>query len=188
MSAESDEDVAMMLRVKRGDEAAFEGLIERHQARVLGTVAKMLAGATDAEDIAQQVFLRVWQSAARYEPTAKFTTWLLTITRNLVFNEMRRLRRAKWVPIEGDDHAPRDFPDEQTPDASQNAAASDLQAAIARAISHLPEQQRLALILRRYEDLPYEEIAEILHVSIPSVKSLLFRARTTLKAELTTHL
>jgi len=186
MPDDPNEDVVLMLKVKLGDEQAFEELIARHQARILGTVAKMLGNATDAEDISQQVFVRVWQSASRYQPTAKFTTWLLTITRNLVFNEMRRLRRAKFVPmdVETEDHAPRDIADETNPDASQAAATADLQVAISRAIATLPEQQRLALILRRYEELSYEEIAAVLKTSVPSVKSLLFRARTMLKDQL----
>lgn len=186
MPDDPNEDVVLMLKVKLGDEQAFEELIARHQARILGTVAKMLGNATDAEDISQQVFVRVWQSASRYQPTAKFTTWLLTITRNLVFNEMRRLRRAKFVPmdVETEDHAPRDIADETNPDAAQAAATADLQVAISRAIATLPEQQRLALILRRYEELSYEEIAAVLKTSVPSVKSLLFRARTMLKDQL----
>ena len=89
----SDEDnVALMARVKEGDERAFERLVEIHQGAVIGTVTRMLGNVEDAHDVAQQVFIRVWKSAPRYEPTAKFTTWLYTIMRNLVFNEMRRQR------------------------------------------------------------------------------------------------
>src|ERR1700730_17336777 len=91
--SEDAEDVRLMLLVARDDRAAFEELIERHQALVVGTVARMLGSNSDVEDIAQQVFVRVWRSAGRYVPRAKFTTWLLKITRNLVFNEMRRTKR-----------------------------------------------------------------------------------------------
>ncbi|MGH8047718.1 MAG: RNA polymerase sigma factor, partial [Chthoniobacterales bacterium] len=79
-----------MMRVRGGDAGAFATLVERHQHRVIGTIARMLGSPDEAEDLAQQVFVRVWKSAARWEPSAKFTTWLLTITRNLVFNEVRR--------------------------------------------------------------------------------------------------
>src|SRR5438128_12659790 len=89
-SEEDAEDVRLMRLVSEGDTSAFEELVERHQALVAGTVARMLGSNSDVEDIAQQVFIRVWKSASRYVPRAKFTTWLLKITRNLVFNEPRR--------------------------------------------------------------------------------------------------
>ncbi|MEI6034202.1 MAG: sigma-70 family RNA polymerase sigma factor [Verrucomicrobiae bacterium] len=180
------DDIALMLDVKRGDERAFESLVERHQLRIVGTVAKMLGGEAEAEDIAQQVFVRVWQSAPRYTPSAKFTTWLLTITRNLVFNEMRRRRRAHLVPIDADDpdRAPRGHPDASARSASEEASEGELQEAIARAISSLPEAQRMAVVLRRYEDMPYEDISKVLGTTVPAVKSLLFRARSELKAQL----
>src|SRR5437773_5790308 len=93
-------DVRLMRLVGRGETNAFEELIEKHQALVAGTVARMLGSNSDVEDIAQQVFIRVWKSARRYVPRAKFTTWLLKITRNLVFNEMRRTKRRAHVPLQ----------------------------------------------------------------------------------------
>src|SRR5438477_7708789 len=99
---EEAEDVRLMSLIAQGDSAAFERLMERHQALVIGTVARMLGSNSDVEDIAQQVFLRVWKSAGRYVPRAKFTTWLLKITRNLVFNEMRRSKRKGHVPIQAE--------------------------------------------------------------------------------------
>ena len=92
-SDENAEDVRLMRSVAEGDTSAFEQLIERHQALVAGTIARMLGSNAEVEDIAQQVFIRVWKSAGRYVARAKFTTWLLKITRNLVFNEMRRAKR-----------------------------------------------------------------------------------------------
>ncbi len=188
--AGSSDDIALMLRVKEGDEAAFEELVERHQYRVVGTVAKMLGGESEAEDVAQQVFVRVWQSRGRYSPSAKFTTWLLTITRNLVFNEMRRRRRAKLVPFELDDgeHPVREHPDPRMPSASEQVLGTELQEAIGRAIASLPEAQRMAVVLRRYEEMPYEEIAKVLETTVPAVKSLLFRARADLKDRLKSYL
>src|SRR5437868_8809774 len=101
-SEEDAEDVRLMRLVSRGDTSAFEELIERHQALVAGTVARMLSSNSDVEDIAQQVFIRVWKSARRYVPRAKFTTWLLKITRNLVFNELRRTKRHAHVPLQSE--------------------------------------------------------------------------------------
>src|SRR6202140_2490611 len=101
-SEEDAEDVRLMRLVSRGDTAAFEELIERHQSLVAGTVARMLGSNSDVEDIAQQVFIRVWKSAGRYVARARFTTWLLKITRNLVFNELRRSKRRAHVPLQAD--------------------------------------------------------------------------------------
>src|ERR1043166_2495789 len=120
--AEEDaDDVRLMQLVGRDDTQAFEQLIEKHQSLVAGTVARMLGSNSDVEDIAQQVFIRVWKSASRYTPRAKFTTWLLKITRNLVFNELRRTRRHVHVPIQSKPEA-EEIPlkDETTsmPDAS----------------------------------------------------------------------
>jgi RNA polymerase sigma-70 factor (ECF subfamily) len=183
------QDVRLMGLVGRGDTAAFEQLIERHQTLVAGTVARMLGSNSDVDDIAQQVFIRVWKSASRYVPRAKFTTWLLKITRNLVFNELRRSKRHAYMPMQPDPEMEelrvKDAVD-QAPDALLLEA--ELQRKIEEAILSLPESQRMALILRRYEDLSYEQIAEILNLSVPAVKSLLFRARTELRARLSKYL
>jgi RNA polymerase sigma-70 factor, ECF subfamily len=180
--ADDAEDVRLMRLIGRSDDDAFEQLIERHQTLVAGTVARMLGSNSDVDDIAQQVFIRVWRSASRYVPRAKFTTWLLKITRNLVFNELRRSKRHAYVPMQPDpemEELPVKDAVDQAPDALLLEA--ELQRKIEEAILSLPESQRMALILRRYEDLSYEQIAEILDLSVPAVKSLLFRARTELR-------
>lgn len=187
--ASEDEDVRLMLRVKTGDAKAFEQLVEIHQRAVIGTVMRMLNNLDDAHDVAQQVFVRIWKSAPRYEPSAKFTTWLFTITRNLVFNEMRRRNRKREVSMEAgqEEHHPEPAsPRRDQPDAS--AEREELESAIDRAIQSLPEKQRLAVCLRRYEDMPYEEICTVLGMSLPAVKSLLFRARNDLKEKLAGYL
>ena len=161
------DDAALMAGAARGDIAAFEQLVERHQALVIGTVGRMLGnnsgvlvglGDSRVEDVAQQVFVRVWKSAGRYRPTAKFTTWLLTITRNLVFNEARRRKRhpGDLLDVHEGEGAPAlvdsagRIPDEQLLEA-------ELQREIDRAIFALPEKQRMAIVLRRYEDKSYED-------------------------------
>ena len=189
-SEEDAEDVRLMRLVGRGDTTAFEELIERHQSLVTGTVARMLGSNSDVEDIAQQVFIRVWKSARRYVPRAKFTTWLLKITRNLVFNEMRRSKRRGHVPLQsepgGEDHPP--LKDETNPAPDASLLESELQQEIEEAIMQLPDSQRMALVLRRYEQLSYEQIAEVLDLSVPAVKSVLFRARTELRSRLSKYL
>jgi RNA polymerase sigma-70 factor (ECF subfamily) len=177
-------DVELMRLAGRGDERAFEKLVERHQNLVLGTVARMLGSAEGAEDIAQQVFVRVWQSASRYRPEAKFTTWLLTIVRNLVFNESRRRSRGFFQTLENEDGAALEIRDDSMPDAVAQLDERELRSAIDAAIASLPEAQRLAIVLRRFEGMPYEEIAEVLKISVPAVKSLLFRARVDLRERL----
>jgi len=185
----NDYHVRLMMEVKRGDINAFEKIVELHQGAVIGTVAKMLGDKCDAEDIAQQVFIRVWKSAARYEPSAKFTTWMFTITRNLVFNEMRRRQRKPSVSMdEREEEYNLLAPDEAALAPDQQVLENELVKAIDSAIQALPEKQRLAVILRRYEDRSYEEIGDILGLSLPAVKSLLFRARAQLKENLQPYL
>src|SRR5437016_12558160 len=139
-SEEDADDLRLMQLVGRGDTDAFEQLIERHQALVAGTVARMLGSNSDVEDISQQVFIRLWKSARRYVPRAKFTTWLLKITRNLVFNEMRRTKRRAHVPLQSEPGA-EDPPvkDEMNlaPDAS--LLEPELQRTTEQAMLQLPD-------------------------------------------------
>ena len=170
---------------------AFRELVETHQHRVIGTVAKMLGDDSDAEDVAQTVFIRVWKSAPRYEPTAKFTTWLFKITRNLVFNELRRRKRHPTQSLDATDDPddrPHQFADPGVKPADTALLDDEMQAAIQRAIEELPEAQRMAVIMRRYDETPYEEIAAVLDLTVPAVKSLLFRARTELREKLRAYL
>ena len=188
-SGDDAEDVRLMQLVAGGDTTAFEQLVERHQTLAAGTVARKLGSNSDVEDIAQQVFIRVWKSAGRYVARAKFTTWLLKITRNLVFNEMRRAKRHPHLPVQiepGAEEMPLKDEAMATPDATLLQA--ELQAEIEKAIVLLPDTQRMALVLRRYEELSYEEIADVLDLSVPAVKSLLFRARTELRDRLKDYL
>jgi len=186
----NEEDYALMVRVARGDEKAFSRLVEKHQHAVVGTIARMTHHSPDTEDLAQQVFLRLWKSAKRYQPNAKFTTFLFTITKNLVFNATRQKSRRKehsldeqedeWHQSLEDPH-PTIRPDDSL---SQN----ELREVIDQAIASLPEKQRMAVVLRRYEQMPYDEIARVLDLSVSAVKSQLFRARATLREALEPYL
>lgn len=182
-------DHELMVKIGNGDHAAFRSLVERHQNSLVGTITKMLGNESDSEDIAQQVFIRIWKHAKRYKPDNKFTTYLYTIARNLVYNESRRRARKRTASTDqlSDDHHLQ-FPDDANHEPDNNLLESELRTAIDNAIQKLPENQRLAVVLRRYENVPYEEIAVILKTSVPSVKSLLFRARTTLREHLAKYL
>jgi RNA polymerase sigma-70 factor (ECF subfamily) len=183
------EDVRLMQLAGGGDTAAFERLVERHQNLVIGTIGRMLGSSADVEDLAQQVFIRVWKNAGRYVARAKFTTWLLTITRNLVFNELRRRKRHSALPLQIDEEGDeRPIADDRTREPDAALLDRELDAAIRAAIADLPETQRMAVVLRRYEQLSYEEIAKVLGQTVPAVKSLLFRARTELRSRLSKYL
>ncbi len=188
----NDINVALMLRVKSGGadaEIAFQELVELHQNAVIGTIAKMLGNASESEDIAQQVFVRLWKSAPRYEVKAKFTTFLYTITRNLVFNETKRKQRKKEHSLEEqEENSFTQIEDKQSHSPGDEVLQAELQSQVDKAIAELPEKQRLAVVLRRYENMPYEQIADVLELSVSAVKSQLFRARNTLRESLSHYL
>lgn len=188
----NDINVELMLRVKTGGkqaEEAFHQLVELHQNAVIGTVAKMLGNASESEDIAQQVFIRLWKSAPRYEVKAKFTTFLYTITRNLVFNETKRKQRKKEHSLEQqEENSFTQLEDKVATCPDQEILQAELKSEVDKAIHALPEKQRLAVILRRYENMPYEQIADVLELSVSAVKSQLFRARNSLRESLSPYL
>jgi RNA polymerase sigma-70 factor (ECF subfamily) len=179
-------DDELVERVATGSGEAFEMLVTRYQGLVRGTIHRMGWRNQDMEDLAQEVFLRVWKAAGRYRADGKFVTWLLTITRNVVFNEARSRSRVSLSSLDADAVSPEVAmlaqPEHGQPDAM--ASAADLQRAVDAALASLPEKQALALTLHRYQGLPHEEIAKILETTVASVKSLIFRARESLKQSL----
>ena len=185
--ASDQRDLAWMRRIQQGDSEALRELIEAHQHRVAAMAFRVGGPGTDLEEVAHETFIRVWKFAHRYQPTARFTSWMLTITRNILLNEIRYRNRHPTVPLEPPEDAQGNSPRQEglqdqgahAPDAALQD--SELQEAIDRAMQKLPEIQRTALTLRTYEDLSYEEIATVLGTSVPSVKSLLFRARSDMK-------
>lgn len=180
-----------MESVAAGDEAAFERLVARHGSAVLNTVRRFVGDTGRAEELTQEVFLRIWRAAPRYEPTAAFRTWLFTIVRRLCWNELRKAGRE--VSIDEEVGGPMD--EGLTggrlarlvsggPLPEEGVLAAERAAAVREAIEGLPPAQRLAVIFRRYQELSYEEIAQVMDTTVPAVKSLLVRARRSLTRRL----
>jgi RNA polymerase sigma-70 factor (ECF subfamily) len=193
MSAETDADAALMLRVKQGDAAAFSELVDKYKQPVMNLVFRMLRDMTEAEDLAQNVFLQVHRSAHRYEPSAKFSTWLFTIARNLSLNEIRRRSRHPAESIDApqftqEGSAPPQFEAPETTSPPDTLLHGELEQKIELALADLPENQRTAIVLCRQNELSYEEIAKILGCSLSATKSLIHRGRETLKARLKPYL
>src|SRR5579863_4687763 len=156
-----DPDAALMLRVKRGDEAAFAELVEKYKQPVMNLIYRILRDATEAEDLAQNVFVQVHKSAHRYEVTARFSTWLFTIARNLCLNEIRRRSRHPADSLEGtqqesEDQPARQFEDQKTALPQDALLQGELERKIEEALAELPEAQRTAILLCRRDDMSYE--------------------------------
>jgi RNA polymerase sigma-70 factor (ECF subfamily) len=193
MSTQPDPDAALMLRVKRGDRAAFTELVEKYKQPVMNFVFRSLRDEAESEDLAQNVFLQVYKSRARYRRTAKFSTWLFTIARNLCLNELRRRSRHPAESLEETHAENEDQPRQQFEDKSQIAPPEkllhgELAKKIEEALAELPENQRSAILLCRQDELSYEEIAEVLDCSLSATKSLIHRGRETLKEKLKPYL
>jgi len=173
-----DDDLRLMLGFREGNVRDFEALMSRHQRSIINLAFRFIGDRAAAEDVAQEVFLQVFRSAAGYRPSASFTTWLYTIARNACYSELRR-RRLRPGSLDAEAGS--------QPAASPPAnpvESAELRAAVRRAVASLPEAQRMAVILCRYDGLSYEQIAEAMNTSVGSVKSLLHRARLTLREAL----
>jgi RNA polymerase sigma-70 factor (ECF subfamily) len=193
MPADFDPDAALMLRVKQGDTTAFAELVEKYKQPVMNVIYRTLRDATEAEDLAQNVFVQVYKSADRYSITAKFSTWLFTIARNLCLNEIRRRSRhpAESIDVPRPDHEDQplhQFEDRKTFGPTESVLHAELAEKIEAALDELPENQRTAILLCRQEELSYEEIAEVLGCSVSATKSLIHRGRETLKQKLKPYL
>ena len=193
MSVTADPDAALMLRVKQGDAAAFAELVDKYKQPVMNVAYRMLHDATEAEDLAQAVFVQVFKSAHRYQVSSKFLTWLFTIARNLCLNEIRRRSRHRAESMdashpEQEDQPLHQFEDKQTASPPERLLHGELEAKIEEALGDLPENQRLAIVLCRQDELSYEEIARVLGCSVSAIKSLIHRGRETLKQKLKPYL
>jgi RNA polymerase sigma-70 factor (ECF subfamily) len=183
-----DPDIRLMLRVRDGDDtAAFSELVERFQHRLVAVMHHLVGSADEAEDLAQEVFLRVYRIRKKYTPKAKFSTWLFTIANNLALNALRDRQRRPVLPLEVRDSGPlgprptetlaptRDEP------PTHNLQQQELADVIRRALDGLNERQRMAIVLNKFEDMNYADIADVMGMSTKAVKSLLSRARSKLR-------
>jgi len=183
-------DVQLMLGVKAGDDASFELLLRRFRTPLVNFLSRMVRDRAVAEDLAQEVFLRVYRARKQYAPSAKFTTWLFRIATNLALNSIRDGRhRQMEVSLDqqvdtGEDERPAIEVPDHRPGMEQQLMARDRAARIRRAVEALPEKQRAAVLLHKYHELDYDEIARILDCSESALKSLLFRAYETLRVQL----
>jgi len=173
-SVKSDE--TLIAEIAQGDTEAFKILIERYQSQVIGIAYRYVGNSHDAEDIAQEAFIRVYKNAGRYQPTAKFKTWFFRILTNLCLDF-----RKKKKPVYFDEFY--DTPSD-TPTPAEELEISERQKMIHQAIQSLPESQRMALILHHYEGLKYKEISQAMGCSVKAVESLLVRAKRTLEKRL----
>lgn len=182
-----------MRRVQRGDREAFAELVESYKQPIYNFILRTVRDAAEAEDLAQNTFVQVWKSAKRYRTSARFSTWLYTIARNLSLNEIRRRTRHRAQSLDAPHPDYEEQPLHQVEDVSalvpQDALVrAELFNKVEEAIQDLPENQRTALLLCREEDVTYEEIAEILGVSISATKSIIHRAREVLRVRLKAYL
>jgi RNA polymerase sigma-70 factor, ECF subfamily len=188
-SREAVSDVDVMLRVKTGDESAFAYLVQKYRRPMVGFMYRLCHNPSTAEELAQEVFLRVYRSRTSYEPSAKFTTWLYRIATNLAVNNARDTRHER-----PENTLRLDEPDQETgttPDLADDSLTAEEQilkrerlAAIRSKVNALPERQRVAVIMHKYQQMDYREIAGVLKLSESATKSLLFRAYETLREQL----
>jgi RNA polymerase sigma-70 factor, ECF subfamily len=181
-------DVQLMLDVKAGDDASLDLLLRRYRTPLVNFLFRMVHDRATAEDLAQEVFLRVYRARKQYSPSAKFTTWLFRIATNLALNSIRdnrhrQMDRSLDAPADEEDSAPLELPSREVR-IDQHMIERDRCDFIRRAVAALPEKQRVAVLLHKYEEMDYGEIAKVLDCSESALKSLLFRAYETLRVQL----
>jgi RNA polymerase sigma-70 factor (ECF subfamily) len=189
-----DPDVRLMIGVRDDEPGAFEELVEAYQHRLVGIMHHLVGNAAEAEDLAQEVLLRVYRARKKYRARCKFSTWLFTIANNLALNTLRSRQRKPVVPLNVHDSGPlgprpaeqlvRDRAAQPVHQMQQQELATIVQ----QALAGLSERQRLAVVLNKFEDMGYAEIAEIMGLSTKAVKSLLSRARSNLREALAPYI
>jgi len=177
-----------MLEFQKGDKASFEKLMDKYYKRIVNLVYRFVGDKDIAEDLTQDVFIKVYNNACHYKPKAKFQTWLYQITRNTCLNELRRRKHAatsldKTCEINGNP-LKQELADSDSLNPDERIDKKETAQAVREAIAALPENQRIAVTLRRYEQLSYDDIAHTMDCSSSSVKSLLSRAKLNLKEKL----
>lgn len=187
-------DIDLMLAVQRGDEEAFSELVGRHRNKVVNLAYRYLGNRTDAEDLAQEIFWKVYRARARWEPQAKFTTWLYRIAANSCLNEVRNRKNrpthgaASLYEAGGDEAAAARVSDDSNPAPEEAVERDELRAQVRAAVDDLPERQRLAILLNKFHGLGYEELAATMEMTVPGVKSLLVRARENVRRRIEPYL
>ena len=185
-----DPDIRLMLRVREDDAQAFAELVELYHHRLVTVMHHLVGNAEEAEDLAQEVFLRVYRGRKKYHPKAKFSTWLFTIANNLALNILRTRQRKPTIPLNVRDSGPLGpRPAEQlvldrAGQPEDRIEKRELAAVVQQAIETLNERQRIAVVLNKFEDMNYAEIAEVMGLTTKGVKSLLSRARENLRIAL----
>jgi RNA polymerase sigma-70 factor (ECF subfamily) len=190
-----DPDVQLMLRAKAGDDAAFSELVANYQSRLVSILSNLVYSQETAEDLAQDVFMRIYRSKNGYQPTAKFSTWMFRIANNLASNARRSAGRRKEVQMAGGDSS-----GVQTGNAGEYLVKeksalmparqldkSEMQGIVLSAMEGLNERQKMAVLLHKFEDMSYADIAETMELTVPAVKSLLTRARENLRTQLESY-
>ena len=188
-------DVELMLAAQAGDEEAFTALVRRHRSAIVNLAYRYVKNRADADDLAQEVFLRVYRARKRYRPEAKFKTWLYRIAVNTSLNEIRNRRnRATYgaAAIQGagaDDASPAAMvADEAQREPLERVEHDEMRDRVRAAVDALPERQRMAILLNKFHGLSYEELAEAMEMTIPGVKSLLVRARANVRGRIEPYL
>ncbi len=188
-----DPDVRLMIAVRDDEPGAFEQLVETYQHRLVGIMHHLVGKADEAEDLAQEVFLRVYRARKKYRARCKFSTWLFTIANNLALNALRDRQRKPAVPLNLRDSGPlgprpaEQLVRDRAAQPSQQMQQLELAGVVQQALAGLNERQRLAVVLNKFEDMSYEEIAEVMGLTTKAVKSLLSRARENLRQTLTPY-
>ena len=188
-AADESSDAAIMLRVAAGDESGFNYLVEKHHRPIIHFLFRMVRNQAVAEELAQEVFLRVYRSRESYRAEAKFTTWLYRIATNLAVNharDTRHERSAQNVYLDSPDEETGTTPDvaDDEPSVEQRLMRDERMAAIRAQVMALPERQRMAVLMHKYQGMDYRQIGEVLKLSESATKSLLFRAYQTLRDKL----
>ena len=188
LSRTMESDIELMLRAKTGDDSAFTELMRRHYKGVVNYVYRFTNDRANSEDLAQEVFLRVYRSVKRYKPQAKFSTWLYKIATNLCITEVKSRNKEQSVSLDEMQENTGDLGDSKSEDPSDLTFRREIGTAIFETLKSLPERERVAIILCKYEDLPYEEVAEVIGCTIGAVKTYVHRGRMKLIEKLKTYL
>ncbi len=185
-----DPDIRLMLRVREDDSQAFADLVDAYNHRLVTVLQHLVGHADEAEDLAQEVFLRVYRSRKKYHPKAKFSTWLFTIANNLALNVLRDRQRRPQIPLNTRESGPlgprpaEQLVHDRGGQPHHRMQQQELEEVVRQALDTLNDRQRVAVVLNKFEDMNYAEIAEVMNLTTKAVKSLLSRARENLRLAL----